>query len=378
MTAKKPTPCPIGGVKKKSAHQPWRPLLPFGLLFSVPQFLRGENQVAYRYEFYTEDNHRMEIQTHSVYFEQKLLDAVTAKGELIYDGISGATPRGVPNAKSVAKVKDIRRAWNLAVDWKLKANTVTPAVAYSKEIDYESKSVSLNDALEFNSKNTVLKFGVSHNFDSVRDNSKTKWQDKDTTEVMIGISQLLSPKTVATLNFTYGDDAGYLSDPYRVARYNTFGFAYPEQRPTHKSKQIALASITQYFESLNASLEGSYRFHHDSFQINSHTVGVTWHQKLGKHLIVEPMFRYYTQNAADFYAPSFSGIGPSGGNFSADYRLSKLYSLDFGLQATVLLNDHIRIVGGYHRYQMNGTDNKTDPGMYPSANIFTVGVNFLW
>jgi len=41
---------------------------------------RGENQIDYRYEYYAEDNHRMTINTHSVYFEQQSLIPSPQKG----------------------------------------------------------------------------------------------------------------------------------------------------------------------------------------------------------------------------------------------------------------------------------------------------------
>ena len=57
----------------------WRRSLPLGLSFGLPQLLRAENQVDYRYEYYSEENNRMMINTHSVYFEQQLTDAATLK-----------------------------------------------------------------------------------------------------------------------------------------------------------------------------------------------------------------------------------------------------------------------------------------------------------
>ena len=77
-----------------SVVRQWRRWLPLGLGLGLPQLLRAENQVAYRYEYYDETGDRMKIETHSVYFEQKLADALIAKGELVYDGISGANAIG--------------------------------------------------------------------------------------------------------------------------------------------------------------------------------------------------------------------------------------------------------------------------------------------
>ena len=364
--------------KTFSILRDWRRFLPLGLVCGLPQILRAENHVDYRYEYYGEENDRMKIETHSVYFEQKLADAVTAKGEFVYDGISGATPTGTKSAANVSHLRDTRWATSLGLDFGFKQHLLTPGFAYSKENDYESYAVSLNDAISFNDKNTTLQLGVAHNFDSVRDTDEINWRGKDATDAIIGLSQLLTPDTVLATAFTFGYEDGYLRDPYRIASFDTFGFAFHEVRPGYKSKEVALISLTQYFPRLHASIEGSYRYHHDSFQIDSHTIELTWHQRLGERFIVEPLFRFYNQDAAYFYAASFPGITPGGGNFSSDYRLSNFYSLDYGLQATVIVTDWLRVTAGYHRYEITGRDHSTDPEMYPVANIFTLGCSILW
>jgi hypothetical protein len=368
------------------AAQAWRRLLPLGLASSLPQMLHGENHVDYRYEYYNEDNNRITVNTHSVYFEQAMVDSIIAKGEFTYDGISGATPTGgYDNGKVLLfHMEDVRRAESLQFDCRLGNNTLTPGFAYSKESDYESYAVSLNDALEFNEKNTTLSFGISHNFDSVRTADYVNWDNKQSTEGMIGVSQLLSPTTILTANFTYGNDSGYLNDPYRVVDYSLSGFAYPEVRPSHRNKQVVYTSVTHYFDKFNASIEGSYRFYHDSYEVYANTAALTWHQKLGSHLIMEPLFRFYEQSAASFYRLEVNNSSPGapfGENptfYSADYRLSELYTLDCGAQLTGVINDHLRVVAGYHRYEMHGLDGTTPSAAYPKANVFTVGLSILW
>jgi len=383
----------------------WRRTLPLGLTFSLPQLLRAEDQVDYRYEYYNEDNNRMSIYTHSVYFEQKLVDAVTAKGELVYDGISGATPTGLRDATTgqpkYTHLQDNRRSISLEFDGKMGSNTLTPGFAYSKESDYESYGLSLNDAIEFNEKNTTFQYGISHNFDSVRveqpDNNLGKtltlWNEKDSTEGFIGINQLLSPKTIFTAALTFGNDSGYLSDPYRlvgIVPLNqppiNFVSGYPEKRPSHRNKEVVYSSLTHHFDAANASLEGSYRFYNDSYGIVANTVGLTWHQWLGQHFIAEPFVRFYEQSAANFYtygAPGYVYYTKYGTyapvNYaSSDYRLSELYTTDAGLEATWVINDHAHIVAGYHRYEMHGLDGATPSAMYPKANVFTIGFSILW
>jgi len=369
---------------------PARLFLPMSLAFGGWQMASAENQIDYRYEYYKEDNSRMTINTHSIYFEQQILDYVTAKGELTYDGISGATPNGTINSSGMPNTShmiDIRRAENLEVDTQLGHHLLASTFSHSLESDYESYGVSESDAIDFNDKNTTLQFGLSHNFDSVLDNSSPRiWRDKQSTEGIIGISQLLSPKTILTGNITVGNDSGYLNDPYRFAAYypNIFppgvDIGVPDKRPSHRNKEVAYTSLTYFVTPANASIEGSYRFFHDSYGVFSHTLELTWHQWLGSHLIVEPRFRFSEQSSADFYTAGFSGpfTTDPAGMYSSDYRLSELYTLDYGLQATFVIDKNTRIIAGYHRFEMRGLDNVTSPAMYPKANVITIGFTILW
>ena len=365
--------------------------VPLGLAalwLQLIQRAQGEGEVDYRYEYYDETGDRMKVETHSVYFAQKITDKIAVNGELVYDGISGATPTGTHDLSGHAfttQLWDLRRAANLGLDYQIGRQTLTPGFAWSSEHDYLSYALSLNDAIQFNDKNTTLQLGVSHNFDSVRESDRVTWKGKDSTEGVIGLSQLLSPRDIFNVAFTFGNDSGYLSDPYRQAEYHPdifpdgYVIGVPERRPAHRTKEILFTSLTHHFDSLDASLEGSYRFYHDSYGVFANTLGLTWHQWLTKYFMVEPLFRFSEESSASFYSTTFTGsftTDPDGFH-SSDYRLSEFYSLDYGAQITANINDHFHVTAGYHRYEMRGLDN-TPADMYPKANVFTVGFSILW
>ena len=198
---------------------------------------------------------------------------------------------------------------------------------------------------------------------------------------MIGLSQLLTPGTVFSANFTFGYESGFLSDPYRLAEFvyplHTLGVVRFENRPGYRSKEVLLTSLTQFIDPLNGSVEVDYRFYHDSFDVYANTAGLIWHQWLGGHVIIEPAFRFYQQSSAYFYSPLFREDPANVVNYSADYRLSHFYSLDYGIQATIILESHLRVIAGYRRYEMIGLDN-TVAAMYPQANIYSIGVSIVW
>lgn len=391
----------------------------------------AEDRLEYRFEDYSEDDHRMHIQTHAVGFDAELLSRIAAKGLFVYDSISGATPTGEPPAAGgqelpMVELEDVRKAFTLETGIRYGRHTTTPQYGYSEESDYRSHGISLGHTLDFNQKNTTLVLGAAHNFDSVNGGTLTEWVDKDTTDFLVGVNQLLGPGTVLTANLTLGYADGYLADPYRRATFLLPESPDPifsdpaqvnpvsEKRPEHRFKQVGYVSVMQAFESLHASLEAGYRLHHDDWEVWSQTVNLTWIQKLGSRVILAPNFRYYYQTAAGFYAPSFHGVsfeqyaagtrvafdqgtflafeddpafpGPAdAGNyqiinvparpdyFSADYRLSEFQAFTYGLSLHLKVCEHFGVDLAYKRYEMQGLDGVTPDSTYPSANVFTLG-----
>ena len=378
----------------------------------------GENWTGYRYESYKEDNGRIRVETQAFSFQQRLRPWVEVKGEVVYDAISGASPTGAPppstlpyvdlftgqpvsglsTALPVVPVHDIRWSGGVEPTFNLGAHHITPGFSYSEEHDYISTGASLNYSLDLNEKNTTLNAGWSHNSDKVyKDSRRTIINGhKDADEVILGVNQLLGPKTVLTVDFTYGNARGYLSDPYKVvARTGTPVYAYTDpvtgevtlttgnsddNRPRHRDRYIGYASLTQAVTPLNASVEGSYRLFLDSWGISAHTMSLTWFQKIGKHVTLAPSFRYYRQTAADFYyvtLPGMSGDSNTPANYSSDYRLSALESFAYGVSLSIKPVDWMSIEASYKRYEMFGLDSVTMPSAYPKANVVSIGFR-LW
>jgi len=387
--------------------------LAFLLLIAHLQSARGENHADYRYEDYREENDRMLIQTHAVAFGMKLNSAVEVDGELVYDAVSGATPNGgLPSSGTRGWLTeihpDVRQAGNLAVSVAWGANTTTPQFAYSLENDYESFGYSLNHTIDFNEKNTTLAIGTAYTHDNIFPSGFSGPDKfKDSGDFLLGITQLLGPKTVITANLTLGVANGYLDDPYKGIHipYNLDGNGqvtlddllfktFSEKRPRQRTKQIGYVSLTQYITPIDASVEGSYRFYHDSYGIVSHTFSLNWYQKLGKHVILSPMLRFTDQGAADFYMTQLPGnpywvpdpqnpditdpfYAPFPENYSSDYRLASLQTITYGIGATVKIHEHVSLDFSFKRYEMHGKDNVTSSALFPKANVFSIGAR-IW
>ena len=375
---------------------------------------RAEDTFTYRYEKYQESDGRVGVETHSGSFDVTLRPWLSFKGEVVNDAVSGATPTGRPaNAAApagsygngayndsfdVVYMKDNRMGGFGEPTFTFGANRISTQFSYSGESDYISRGVALNYSRDFNQKNTTLNVGWSHDFDTIEqgnspngilfENGNLK---KDSDEFIVGVNQLLGPKTILTANFEFGYANGYLADPYKSFWFYD-GEGVPESRPGQRTKEIVYVGLTQFITPLDASVEGSYRFYSDSFGITAHTVSLAWYQKLGRQLVVAPSFRYYYQTAADFYhvtLPGYVGtvtLAPGDPTpfdgfpqpeipqyYSADYRLSEMQTMTVGVSVNWKVVDHFYIDASYERYIMQGLDGATDQGVYPNANLFTVG-----
>ena len=362
-----------------------------------PGEVTPEMQMGERITTYASDG-RIKVQAQSALIEQTLGPDGRLKFTGVIDTITGATPTGQPaatpsGAVPLTNIDDRRKAWTLDVSRQFGRVNLALGAANSRENDYVSTGFSLNTLTDFNQKNTTLLVGLAGTNDDVKVFYQAQRAGKRTFDAIAGITQLLDAKTTLQLNLSYGRASGYLSDPYKLIRKNTellpglfLPLTFGENRPDERDKWIAYASCNHAVEKLHGALEASYRLYHDDFGITSHTVALGWFQQLGSQVVVSPTVRYYQQSAADFYHVTLDGSSivpgakpnPAGPFFSADYRLTKLRTLTYGVKLVWTPNKTCQFDLAWERYEMTGRDGITSPSAFPQARILTAGLRLSW
>ena len=271
----------------------------------------------------------------------------------------------------LAKFHDARWAFNLGLSKRVGDQTPSIQGSYSQESDYLSTGISLQDAIDFNKKNTTLAIGGAFTHDTLTPANGRPSVTKESIDAMLGISQVLTKTTVLSANITFGEVTGFISDPYKLAEVN--GQLMFEKRPDSKNKQILFVGLQQFITPLDASIDIGLRHYTDSYGINAETLSLAWFQKVSPEIIVSPIIRYYTQTAAKFYDVRFTGYPEF---YSSDYRISNMDALSYGIKVIWSATTDLRFDAGVERYQLTGKDGKTDPEMYPSSLLFIVGAHY--
>jgi hypothetical protein len=160
-------------------------------------------------------------------------------------------------------------------------------------------------------------------------------QDKDVTDVLVGVTQILSRRALLELSYSWGMSDGYLTDPYKLLSVvdPVTGIPVPgpegapmlylyEKRPDSRTKQSLFAEWRYAFD--RDSMAVNVRYMTDDWGIDSETVEARYRWNIDDRNYLEPQLRWYTQGAADFYRTALFDGEALPRYASADYRLADL------------------------------------------------------
>ena len=285
-------------------------------------------------------------------------------GSLTSDHVSGASPRYHTAVSGASRMKDTRRAGDVAVTRYLPSGSVTVGAAYSTEHDYVSRALSLTGTVSSADKNTTWSFGVGGADDAIDPvNNIVSGESRQSVNLMLGVTQVLTPRDIAQLTLTRTQGHGYFSDPYKAF----------DNRPRERDQNTLLARWNHHHESSGGTSRLSYRYYNDSYGIRAHTLGAEYVQPLAQGWRVTPSVRYYTQRAASFYfdpvydatlgEPFPPGYVFSGTRFSsADQRLSGFGAVTLGIKVAKELNRDWTVDLKVEAYQQRGAWRAFDSG----------------
>ena len=325
---------------------------------------------------------------------------------VVFDVLTGATPNGAHATNSTQtftsasgskrytaapgetpldnSFQDTRLAGSIDYSINLdRMSRITWGANLSGETDYFSMGGRVNYEQDFNNRNTTLTTGLALSLDILEptggvptrfapmlvssgggeDNESEDDEDgeggesdnKLTTDMIIGVTQVINRKTLLQVNYSFGYSSGYLNDPSKIVSvidpatglpattgfFNTavtdnLPYVY-ESRPDSRTRQSLYSKIVRHLGEDVIHL--SYRYYQDDWDIKSNTLDFKYRYQMdGSYL--QPHIRLYEQTAASFKRHDLqlgSDIDPVTGQVlvqyaSNDYRLADSRTVTLGLK----------------------------------------------
>ena len=306
---------------------------------------------------------------------------------------------------------ETRRQVDLKLDYEWSGSTLNVGGGVSDEPDYLSRFFNMGGTWNLNQKLSTVNWGWSYTRSDINAsldaNAAADWGaylsrikkkgginrlsgDREDLSFNLGLTQILDKNSVLEGSLGYTHSSGYLSNPYKAVM---LAFDDPsqfidstglrtvilkgtlEQRPTRREQWTYNMRYVRYIESFDASLHADYRYYHDDWGIDAHTLALAWYQPIGGGWMLVPGARYYTQSRAAFYQPYYffneaypalpgpiiPGVGQlldhsklRGDNFASDERLSAYGAFGGQLAITKQLSRGARFEIGAEYFTHSG------------------------
>jgi Protein of unknown function (DUF3570) len=153
------------------------------------------------------------------------------------------------------------------------------------------------------------------------------YKSRNTLTTSYTLSQVINKRLQVLFLLDIAYQQGYLALPFHRIYFNN-GSETIENLPQERFK-IPVGVRASYFIGDQFILRSYYRFYHDDWGLNAHTIDNELVIKCSPFFSVAPFYRYYTQNAIDYFAP-YEVHTPTEKYYSSDYDLSAFHSSFFG------------------------------------------------
>jgi hypothetical protein len=162
---------------------------------------------------------------------------------------------------------------------------------------------------------------------SRRDKRGVPSSPRDSYSAAFSYSQVFTPRMQGSVEVDLVEQTGYLGLPFHRV-YFANGQDTIEKLPTERFK-VPIGLRLNYFLGDNVILKGYYRFYIDDWGIRSHTASLEVPIKITPFFSVSPFYRYYTQTAANYFAP-FEKHASTDTYYTSNYAFSTLTASLFG------------------------------------------------
>jgi hypothetical protein len=252
---------------------------------------------------------------------------------------SASSDRIDPSTISSASSADTRfyLSTNTTKENEQKGRTIGGGLSMSTEYDYFSLGANLNFAKKTGDKSgefsarlqtyqdrLTLIFPIELRYNTSLNNVSNL---RKSYSAAFSYTQVINQRLQLALLFDVIYQQGYLGLPFHRV-YFANNTETIEKLPGNRLK-IPLGIRANYFVGDKLIIRSYYRYYKDDWGLNAHTLNIETAVKLTPFVSLSPFYRYYTQHAADYFAP-YLQHKTSDAFYTSNYDLSTFTSNFFG------------------------------------------------
>jgi hypothetical protein len=213
-------------------------------------------------------------------------------------------------------------------------------LSYSTEFDYQSLGASVQLAKSSADNNTEVNLKLQGYWDTWKviypfelrppgygpggdDGGHVTSAPRNSYSASIGFSRVLTQKLQLALLVDLVTQNGHLETSYQRVYFNNSS-ARPELLPDKRFK-VPVGARLNWFLTNKVIFRSFYRYYFDDWGLTAHTIEFELPVKITPFFSLSPFYRFYTQEAADYFA-AYQQHAPSEMFYTSDYDLSKFSS----------------------------------------------------
>ncbi|WP_431209258.1 DUF3570 domain-containing protein [Puia sp. P3] len=150
---------------------------------------------------------------------------------------------------------------------------------------------------------------------------------RQTYTASLSFSQVINSRMQASLLLDLVEQHGYLGLPFHRVFFAD-GVDSVERLPSSRFK-LPIGLRLNYFLGDRVILRGYYRYYWDNWGVRAHTASLEIPVKITPFFSVTPVYRYYTQTAANYFA-AYGDHVHSDNYYTSNYALARFNSSFFG------------------------------------------------
>lgn len=264
-----------------------------------------EDRADLMYHYY--DGGGVTIDGPSLLVRKKFAEKYAVSASYYVDMVSSASIDVITTA---SEYSEERTQYGFGFEYLRGKVTYAAAFSNSNENDYNADTASVSVSQDMFGDLTTVALSFTRGWDDVTRRGDPVFADQIDRRIYgVDISQIATKRLVLGFSYEAISEEGFLNNPYRQVRYvdpdAALGYSYEAERYPRTRTGNAFSLRAKWYLPYRAALQGDYRFYNDTWEITSSTAEVAYTHPVGEQWTFDVHYRYYDQDAAEFYSDLF-------------------------------------------------------------------------